>query len=254
MIRVILCGIAGRMGREISALARESEDIEIVGGIEIAGHSSIGARLEQVPVHDDLSRVLSDADCIVEFTNPRATIDHMRLNKTGKKPFVTGTTGFSEDDVRVVRELAEVFPVFLAPNMSIGVNHLYELVNSSARVLAHYDIEVIETHHRMKKDAPSGTAREIVRRITGQQPGTKIRFGREGIVGERPVDEVCVHAVRGGDVVGEHRVVFLGNGEFVELRHYATSRRCFAAGTLDAVRFIVQQTHGLFSMEHMLAG
>lgn len=248
MIRAILCGIAGRMGGEILALAQDVGDIEIVGGIEVPGHEAVGGTLYGTVVGDDLALLLPEADCVIEFTNSRSTIDHLRGNDHDRKAFVIGTTAFSDDELQEIDALAKTFPVFLAPNMSIGVHHLYGLVSASTRVLADYDIEVIETHHKKKKDAPSGTANEVVRLIKEQRPHIKVVYGREGMVGERSRDEVCVHAVRGGDIVGEHRVVFFGNGEFVELRHYATSRRCFAAGALQAVRFIVRQKSGLFSM------
>jgi 4-hydroxy-tetrahydrodipicolinate reductase len=248
MIRTIICGIAGRMGREILALAQDAADIEVIGGIEAAGHVTVGKTLDGAVVSDNLASLLPEADCIVEFTDPRSTLDHLQSNRQNKKAFVIGTTHFSENEQKAIDGFAKTFPVFLAPNMSIGVHHLYGLVSSSAKVLAQYDIEVIETHHRNKKDAPSGTARAIVDVIKKQRPHIQVVYGREGMVGARSPDEVCVHAVRGGDIAGEHRVVFFGNGEFVELRHYATSRRCFAAGALEAVRFIVQQKSGLFSM------
>ncbi|MBN2621117.1 4-hydroxy-tetrahydrodipicolinate reductase [candidate division WOR-3 bacterium] len=253
MIRTILCGIAGRMGREILALAHDAPGIEVIGGIEVPGHAIVGKILESVAVSDNLASLLPKADCVVEFTDPRSTLDHLQSNRQYKKAFVIGTTHFSKDEHKAIEDLARLFPVFLAPNMSIGVHHLYGLVSSSAKVLEQYDIEVIETHHRNKKDAPSGTARAIVDIIKKQRPHLQVVHGRDGMVGERSPDEVCVHAVRGGDVAGEHRVVFFGNGEFVELRHYATSRRCFAAGALKAVRFIVKQKSGLFSMTDIVA-
>ena len=136
--------------------------------------------------------------------------------------------------------------------MSRGVNHLYNLVKLTATRLADYDIEIVETHHRGKKDAPSGTAKAIARIISEIKPNTKFTYGREGTIGERKRGEVCIHAVRGGDVAGEHRVVFLGEGEFIELRHYATSRRCFAFGALAAVRFVIDKPPGLYSVDDIL--
>lgn len=252
MIRVIICGIAGRMGRAVLECAQAAEDLNVIGGIEIPGHECIGKTIHDIPVIDELPSILPEADCVIEFTDARSTFMHLKDNREAKRAYVTGTTGFSGEDQSEIKEMAREFPIFHAPNMSIGINHLYTLVSDSSKVLADYDIEVIETHHAKKKDAPSGTAHAIISKIQKQRPEIKVIYGRKGMTGERSRDELCVHAVRGGDVVGEHRVFFLGNGEFVELRHYATSRRCFAAGTLEAVRFIVQRKSGLYSMQDML--
>jgi len=252
MIRIIICGIAGRMGQEVLLCALDAKDMNIIGGIEVPGHPYIGKTLKNIPVSDDLVSILPEADCVIEFTDPQSTLSHLKSNATAKKAYVTGTTGFLDENRAEIHRIAQNFPLFFAPNMSIGVNHLYKMVNSSSKILTDYDIEVIETHHRKKKDAPSGTACAIVDAVTAQRPDCRVKYGREGMTGERSSQEIGVHAVRGGDVVGEHRIVFFGNGEFVELRHFATSRRCFAAGTLEAVRFIVQQKNGLYSMQDML--
>jgi 4-hydroxy-tetrahydrodipicolinate reductase len=249
---MIICGAAGRMGREISNMAKQSGDIELIAGIEASGHDLIGAQVNGVDITDDIETVIKKADCIVDFTNPAATIKNLGKNKVYKRPYVTGTTGFSKEELKKIDTIAKSFAVFLAPNMSIGVNHLYDMVDSCASKLRTYDIEVIETHHRAKKDAPSGTARAILKVIEQARPGTKFIYGREGLVGTRKQNEVCINSVRGGDIVGEHRVLFLGKGEFIELRHYATSRSCFAAGTLEAVKFIMDKGPGLYSMKDML--
>ena len=252
MIKLIICGAAGRMGREISNMVKESRDIELVAGIEASGHDLIGTQLNGVDITDDIVKVIKKADCIVDFTNPAATIKNLEKVKVYKKPYVTGTTGFSKEELKKIDTIAKSFAVFLAPNMSIGVNHLYDMVDSCARKLRTYDIEVIETHHRAKKDAPSGTARAIVKVIEQARPDAEFIYGREGLVGARKRNEVCINSVRGGDIVGEHRVLFFGKGEFIELRHYATSRSCFAAGTLEAVKFIMDKGPGLYGMKDML--
>jgi 4-hydroxy-tetrahydrodipicolinate reductase len=154
MIRIIICGIAGRMGQEVLACARTAKDMNVVGGIEIPGHKSIGTTVQDIPVGDDLSSILPEADCVVEFTDRQATLDHLRGNVSTKKAYITGTTGFSDDDITEIERLAQAFPVFLAPNMSLGINHLYTMVGHTSKILAHYDVEVIETHHGKKKDAP----------------------------------------------------------------------------------------------------
>ncbi len=252
MIKIVVCGICGRMGKEIVQLVESLDDIMIVGGVEVSGHKEIGKSIHNINIYDELAEIIGEADCVVEFTNPSATIEHLSNSGQFKKPYVIGTTGFSEEEIDRIKSYSKEFPIFLAPNMSRGVNHLYNLIRLTSRVLRDYDIEVVETHHRNKKDAPSGTAKEIVRVIESVRPDTRFVYGREGMVDKRKKDEVCINSVRGGDVAGEHRVLFLGDGEFIELRHYATSRRCFAAGAVDAVRFIVDKGPGLYTMQQLL--
>lgn len=252
MIKIIVCGAVGRMGKEIINAAQDANDIKVIAGIEAKENQFVGKTVFDIKILDDILAAINDADCVVEFTNHNATMDNLRKVKEYKKPYVTGTTGFSEKELEEIKTLAKSFPIFLAPNMSVGINHLYNLVKSTAKTLSDYDIEIIETHHRAKKDAPSGTAKAIAKIIKGAKPDTKFIYGREGMIGKRKRGEVCINTVRGGDVVGEHRVLFLGNGEFIELRHYATSRRCFAWGTLEAVRFIIDKPPGLYTMQDLL--
>jgi 4-hydroxy-tetrahydrodipicolinate reductase len=252
MIKIVVCGAGGRMGKEIISAALDSDDISIVAGVELQEHPSVGKQVRGITIVDDVAAVVGDCDCVVDFTQHAATVKTLEKIKDSKKPFVTGTTGFTEDEQKTIKAASKRVAVFWAPNMSVGVNHLYRLVDTTIDSLGDFDIEVIETHHRAKKDAPSGTAKQIARIIKDKKAQTDMVHGREGHTGERSTDEVCIHAVRGGDVVGEHRVLFFGEGEFLELRHFATSRRCFAAGTLAAVRFIIDKPLGLYTMEHLL--
>jgi 4-hydroxy-tetrahydrodipicolinate reductase len=252
MIKIIVCGAAGKMGTEVIQAVHDCEDITIVAGIEAPGHRLVGNTISSTKIYDDIADVIRDTDCIVDFTNPRATLVNVKKVMTYKKPFVTGTTGFSDADLKDIEQISRTIPIFISPNMSLGVNHLYNLVASSATALPEYDVEIIETHHRAKKDAPSGTAKAIADIIKGIQHNTEFVHGRDGLVGERKPNEVLISSVRGGDVVGEHRVLFFGTGEFLEIRHYATSRKCFARGTLAAVRFMVGKPPGLYSMRDVL--
>ncbi len=252
MINIVLCGAAGRMGSEIITAARTCGDLCVIAGVEAKGAQSIGSAISGVKIYDDILAVIQNADCVVDFTHHAATLEILQKISQYKKPFVTGTTGLSDSELQHIKKLAKTLAIFLAPNMSVGVNHLYNLVKSSVAALSDYDIEIIETHHRYKKDAPSGTAKAIAKIIRDLMPDLKCVYGREGMIGERKRGEICTHSVRGGDVIGEHRVLFLGNGEFLELRHYATSRQCFAAGALAAVRFIVNKAPGLYSMQDLL--
>jgi len=252
MINIILCGAAGRMGSEIIKAAQTCDDLCVIAGVEAKGTQSIGGAISGVRIYDDILAVVQNADCVVDFTHHTASLEILQKISEYEKPFVTGTTGFSDRELQQIKKHAKTMAIFIAPNMSVGVNHLYSLVRSSAAALSDYDIEIIETHHRYKKDAPSGTAKAIAKIIREVMPDLEFVYGREGMIGERKRGEICIHSVRGGDVVGEHRVLFSGNGEFLELRHFATSRHCFAAGALAAVRFIINKAPGLYSMQDLL--
>lgn len=252
MINIIVCGAAGRMGSEIIKAAYACDDMRVIAGVEAKGTESVGCTVSGVKIYDDILMVIQNADCVVDFTHHEATMEILQKICKYKKPCVTGTTGLSDSELKEIKKLSKNLPIFFAPNMSIGINHLYNLVRSSVAALSDYDIEIIETHHRHKKDAPSGTANLITEIAKEVRPDLESVYGRRGMIGERKRGEICTHSVRGGDVVGEHRVLFLGNGEFLELRHYATSRGCFAAGALAAVRFIVDKPPGLYSMQDLL--
>ncbi len=252
MIKIALCGAAGRMGSEIIKAAQASDDIDVLAGVEAKGNKSIGSTISGVKICDDIISVIQNADCVVDFTHHTATIEILKKVSRYQKPYVTGTTGFSDSELQEIKNISKSLAVFIAPNMSVGVNHLYDLVTSSTAALSDCDIEIIETHHRQKKDAPSGTAKAIAKLLKVAKPDIGFVYGREGVTGERKRGEICIHSVRGGDVVGEHRVLFLGDGEFLELRHCATSRRCFAAGALAAVRFIIDKPSGWYNMQDLL--
>ncbi|MEO0184354.1 MAG: 4-hydroxy-tetrahydrodipicolinate reductase [candidate division WOR-3 bacterium] len=252
MLKIVLCGAAGRMGREIITAVQRTNDMKIVAGIEEKSNHFVGKKIEEIPIYDDLLKVIEQANCIVEFTSHKATMENLRKSAEFKKAYCIGTTGFSDEELSEIRDFSKSFPILLSSNMSLGVNHLLNLVKQTTQILADYDIEIIETHHRGKKDAPSGTALSIANKIKEVRSDIKIIYGRQGIGEERNKKEVCISAIRGGDIVGEHRILFLGQGEFLELRHYATNRQCFASGTLEAVRFIVRRDAGLYSMADLM--
>lgn len=252
MLKVIICGADGRMGREVINTAQKDIEIKIIAGVEDKTNPLIGKKIGEIPIYADILEVIEQADCTIEFTNHSATMENLKKSASFKKPYCIGTTGFSEKELSEIKEFSKSFPIFLSPNMSLGVNHLLNLVRETAQVLSDYDIEIIETHHRAKKDAPSGTALAIANKVKDVKPEIKIIYGRQGIGGERDKNELCISAIRGGDVVGEHRILFLGKGEFLEIRHYATSRQCFASGTVEAVKFLVKQKPGLYSMADLI--
>ena len=240
-LRVALVGAAGRMGQAIAACAaREPAAYEIVA----------------CPGRGDDLAVLSDSDAVIDFSGPAATGDVLAACRAARRPLVLGTTGHDTVGHAAVEEAARGIPVVFAANFSVGVNALFWLTRQAARILGPtFDLEVIEVHHRLKKDAPSGTARrlaEILAKARGLDYAGDVRHGREGLVGARHPDEIGVHAVRGGDVVGEHTVLFAEAGERVELVHRATSRETFAAGALRAAAWLVDRPPALYDMEDVL--
>jgi len=254
MIRITLSGALGRMGREIISLVKTQDNLQVVSGIEQPGHPMLGQRFEDIPITDDIARSLGRTDCIVDFSSPAATLANLKKAGKTKIPWVIGTTGFSEPERALVSSYGENFPLIFSPNMSIGVNLMFELVRTAARHLPKgYDVEIVEMHHRHKKDAPSGTAKRLAEIVQEEKEGSFI-YGREGTVGPRPEKEIGILALRGGDVVGEHTVIFAAEGERFELKHQVTNRAAFAQGVIEAVRFIVRQKPGLYSMAEVISG
>jgi 4-hydroxy-tetrahydrodipicolinate reductase len=257
LTRVVVVGAVGRMGREICRAALEDDSFELVGGVvephapelgadlgELCGWGSAGVAATEAPA--------AGADALVEFTTPEATIEHLGYCR----PVVIGTTGLSEEQLARVEEAARNVPVVLAPNMSVGVSLVREVVRELSEKLGpQYDVEIVESHHRNKADAPSGTALLLARAAAegrGKDIDEVAVYGREGRA-PRGEGEIGIHALRGGAVVGEHRVIFYGLGEEVEVTHRALSRRTFATGALRAARFVAGAPPGLYSMLDVLA-
>ncbi len=240
MVRVLLLGAKGRMGQAIAAAAQKS-DVEITAGLDLG---------------DDLTKHIDTCDVVIDFSNPSATDTLSRAFRKAPKPAVIGTTGHSQKERDLIDEMATSVPVVFSPNFSVGVNALFWLTRKAAQMLgADFDLEIIEMHHRLKRDAPSGTAKKLAE-ILGEARqldyAKDVRHGREGLPGERPRNEIGLHSIRGGDVVGDHTVIFAGAGERLELTHRASSRETFALGALRAARWIVGKTPGLYSMEDVL--
>ncbi len=258
MIKVIISGAMGRMGKMIGGLVQAAEDMELVAGIEreeVVEKEKVWNGTD-IPLYASLEEAIEKGDVIIEFTNPKSTVDHVRIAKKYKKPMVIGTTGLTEDEKKVVEDAAKDAPIVLSPNMSTGVNILFKLVEEVARILGEeYDVEIVEMHHHHKKDAPSGTAKrlgEIISGVWGKKLDEVGVYGRSGFVGERKKGELGILAVRAGDIVGDHTVIFAGPGERLELTHRAHSREAFANGALTAARFVVKQKPGLYSTKEVL--
>jgi 4-hydroxy-tetrahydrodipicolinate reductase len=254
-VKVAVIGAAGRMGREVCRAALETEGVDLVGGTVEPGAPEIGADLGELCGFGRTGIAAAvdppeNAEVLVEFTTPEATLAHLSY----ARPHVIGTTGLNEEQRKEVESAAAYAPIVLAPNMSVGVNLLRELVRELSAKLSDYDVEVVEAHHRNKKDAPSGTAFLLARAAAegrGQGLEDVAVYGREGVA-PREEGEIGIHALRGGAVVGEHRLIFYGLGEEVEVTHRALSRRTFADGALRAAKFAARAKPGLYSMSDVL--
>jgi 4-hydroxy-tetrahydrodipicolinate reductase len=245
------------MGRELCRTALEADGIELTGGTEEPGSPALGTDLGELCGAGKLGIAATEnppeeAEVLVEFTTPEATVEHLSYGK----PHVIGTTGLSPEQRAKVEEAAKSVPIVLAPNMSVGVNLLREVVRELSAKLVGYDVEVVEAHHRNKKDAPSGTALLLAwAAAEGREQNLDevAVYGREG-VSPRKEGEIGIHALRGGAVVGEHRLILYSEGEEVEVIHRALSRRTFADGALRAARFVAGAKTGLYSMRDVLEG
>jgi len=262
-LKLTILGAAGRMGQALVRCMSHSPNLQLVGAVEadqcpllgkdigiIAGIADIGLLLTA-----DSRKTFQKADALVDFSFPSASAMHATLAAELKKPMVIGTTGLNGPETEAVRKAAAHIPIVWAPNMSLGVNILCAMVKKTAGALGDYNIEIIETHHRHKKDAPSGTALWLAETAAAAR-GLKLQdiaaHGREGLVGERPAAQIGIHAVRAGDVVGDHTVIFATEGERLELTHRASSRDCLAMGALRAAEWLSGRKPGLYSMQDVL--
>jgi 4-hydroxy-tetrahydrodipicolinate reductase len=264
VVELVVAGAAGRMGGRLIALAREAGDLMVTGAFERPGHPAIGKDAGEVagaghlgiPIAADPASLLTPGRVLMEFTAPEPTLEHLRLVAAHGARAVVGTTGLQPAQVEEVRRLAARAAILFSPNMSVGVNLAFRVLALMAKALGDdYDVEITEIHHRMKKDAPSGTAAkmaEVVAEALGRRIEDAGVYGRHGLTGERTTREIGVHALRGGDVVGEHTVVFSTAGERLELTHRAHSRDTFAHGALRAARFVATAPPGLYSMHDVL--
>ena len=267
MIRAIVTGAAGRMGSQIVRAVRDSEGFELVGATERSGTAAIGLDaglaaglgMLEVQVQDDLDKAVQKAgqvDVVIDFTTAEASVHNAQICAQHKIALVVGSTGFSGEASDAIAATKETIPLVMAPNMSVGVSLMLKIAQELAAGLgAGYDIEVLEMHHRHKVDAPSGTATrlaEVIAEKLGRRPNRDIVHTRKGPIGERPHNQIGVQSLRGGDVVGEHTVFFIGEGERIELTHRAWSRDQFANGAVRAARWLVGKPPGLYSMRDVL--
>ncbi|AJP48618.1 4-hydroxy-tetrahydrodipicolinate reductase [Rugosibacter aromaticivorans] len=262
-IRYAIAGSAGRMGRTLIEAVLKNENATLAAALEHSTSPFLGKDAGElvgspcgVPVSCDIDAALAHVDCLIDFTRPEATLLHLAACKKLGVSIIIGTTGFSTDGKQAIEAAAQKIPVVFAPNMAVGVNAVFKLLALAAKILdTGYDIEVIESHHRHKVDAPSGTALrmgEVVAQALGQDLSECAIYGRQGHTGERPTTQIGFSAIRGGDIVGDHTVLFAGEGERIEITHKAASRMSYALGALRAGRFLQEKTQGLFDMQDVL--
>jgi len=262
-LRIAVAGASGRMGRMLIEAVLAAPDTTLAGALDVPGSPALGhdagaalGRSTGVTITSDLRAGLQGAQVLIDFTRPEGTLAHLATCRDLNVGIVIGTTGFSDEQKATISEHAQHIPVMMAPNMSVGVNVMLKLLDQAARALNEgYDIEVIEAHHRHKVDAPSGTALkmgEVLAHALGRDLKDCAVYAREGVTGERDPSSIGFATVRGGDIVGDHTVLFAGTGERIEITHRSSSRVTYAQGSLRAARFIAGQGHGLFDMNDVL--
>jgi len=264
MITCIVIGAAGRMGSRIIQAIHQTEGIQLVGAVELKGHSLVGADAGvssgigkiDIPIVDNIDLVSSDCEVLIDFTIPESSLSTLEWAVAKKKAVVIGTTGFSAQQTEHIRKLAQDIPCVCAPNMSVGINLMFRIISQIAQILQdEYDIEIIESHHRLKKDAPSGTAMKIAQILATTLKRNLDQVAvhqRKGIIGKRHREEIGIQVIRAGDIVGEHTVLFAGMGERLEITHRAHSRDTFARGALKAAQWVIKQQPGLYDMQDVL--
>ena len=261
--RIGIVGAGGRMGRMLIEAVLKGEGVVLGAAFDVPGSPAIGKNAGElvglpadVLITDDVAAGLKQIDVLIDFTRPQGTLVHLELCRQAGVGMVIGTTGFEADGKAAIAAAARDIPVVFAPNMAVGVNVVFKLLDMAARIMNQgYDIEVVEAHHRMKINAPSGTALrmgEVVAAALGRDLEECAIYGREGVTGERDPSTIGFATVRGGDIVGDHTVMFCGIGERVEITHKASSRMPYALGSLRAARFMAGRKNGLFDMQDVL--
>jgi 4-hydroxy-tetrahydrodipicolinate reductase len=260
-VKVTVIGAAGRMGSQIVSAINGTDGVELAGAVErgekLTGFPIPGTKISFTPSDSDaVLSVISSCDVVIDVSGQKAFMVNAAMVVGQEKPMVIGSTGLNEQDMSYLREIAGCVPCILAPNFSVGANSMFALVAKMTKILgSDYDIEIIEAHHNQKKDAPSGTAKklaEIIAVVRGWKLEKVACYGRQGMTGARPKDQIGIHTLRMGDVVGEHTVIFSGPGERIEFTHRVSSRDAFAQGAVRAALWVVRQELGLYDMQDVL--
>ncbi len=263
VLKVAVAGSSGRMGHMLIEAVLGSGDMQLTAAMDMVNAEALGqdacaflGRSSGILISSDARSALTGCDVLIDFTRPEGTMTHLALCRELGVKAVIGTTGFTDAQKLEIAEHAKHIALMMAPNMSVGVNVVMKLLDMAARALnSGYDIEIIEAHHRHKVDAPSGTALEMGR-VVANALGRDLKdcavMAREGVTGERDPSSIGFASIRGGDIVGDHTVLFAGTGERIEISHKSSSRTTYAQGSLRAARFLATQTHGLFNMNDVL--
>ena len=264
VIKIGVCGAAGRMGKTILEVCNEIDNVKVAAAIEYKGSSMIGIDAGEqagigktgVAITDDIAKVVDQFDVLIDFTIASSITENLEKCHAAGKRMVIGTTGLDDEQKELINKVAEDIAIVFAPNMSIGINLCLKLLEVAAQVIGEEsDIEIIEAHHRHKKDAPSGTALrmgEVIADTLGRNLKECAVYGREGVTGERDKNTIGFETIRAGDIVGEHTVMFASAGERVEITHKATSRKTFASGAVRAAQWLADKDKGLFDMQDVL--
>jgi 4-hydroxy-tetrahydrodipicolinate reductase len=262
-MKIAVAGANGRMGKMLIEAVLRAKDATLVGALDVVGSPAVGTDAAQflgrqtgVLIEADMAKATSTAECLIDFTQPEGTLAHVAYCRENNIKLVIGTTGFGPAGIRAIEEAAKQTAIVFAPNMSVGVNVTMKLLSIAAPYFSQgYDIEIIEAHHRHKMDAPSGTAirmGEVLAKALGRSLRECASFAREGITGERNPATIGFSSIRGGDIIGDHTVLFAGIGERIEISHKSASRAAYAEGSLRAVRFLRDKVSGLFDMQDVL--
>ncbi len=263
-IKIVIAGCSGRMGKALLEGVLQSDDLVLHAALEHEGNAALGKDAGEfagkacgVKIGADVAAALKGADVLIDFTRPEGTLHHLEVCQQQGVNIVIGTTGFNAQQKAQLGVAAQKIGVVFAPNMSVGVNLTFKLLETASKVLSHgYDIEIVEAHHRHKVDAPSGTALgmgEVIAKTLGRDLSKCAVYGREGVTGERDPSTIGFATVRGGDIVGDHTVMFAGIGERIEITHKASSRATFALGALRAARFLKSNPSGMYDMQDVLS-
>jgi 4-hydroxy-tetrahydrodipicolinate reductase len=262
-LKIAVAGASGRMGRMLIEAIRNADDTVLAGALDVAGSPSVGTdaaaflgKPADILIEAELSKGLANAAFLIDFTRPEGTLKHLEYCAAHGIKMIIGTTGFDEAGKAAIAAAAKKTAIVFAPNMSIGVNVTMKLLEMAAKSFSHgYDIEIIEAHHRHKVDAPSGTALkmgEVIADALGRDLKEVAVYAREGVTGERDPSSIGFATIRGGDIVGDHTVLFAGIGERIEITHKSASRVTYAHGSLRAARFLADKTSGLYDMQDVL--
>ena len=247
-MKVAVAGAGGRMGRALIDAVLADGELTLAAALDVKGSSALGQPAGDTKVTSDLG-AMAQAEVLIDFTRPEGTLVHLKHARA----MVIGTTGFTEEDKGRIAEAAQRIPIVMAANFAVGVNAAYKLAEVAARILGDaYDVEIVEAHHRHKVDAPSGTALELGEIVARALKKKDFVFGRKGVIGERQPTQIGFHSIRGGDIVGEHTVIFAGTGERVEVTVRSQSRTTYAQGALRAVKFLQGRAPGLYGMADVL--